>query len=44
MQKSCAVVIPVYNERGAILETVKRLKGICAQGPEYDSCARWLTG
>ena len=35
MQKSCAVIIPVYNERGAIAETVTRLKGICASVPGY---------
>lgn len=30
LQKSCAVIIPVYNERGAIAETVTRLRAICA--------------
>lgn len=35
MQKSCAVVVPVYNERGAIQETVARLQGLCASIPGY---------
>lgn len=35
MQRSCAVIVPVYNERGAIEETVGRLKTICATVPGY---------
>lgn len=35
MQKSCAVVVPVYNERGAIQETVARLQGLCASITGY---------
>ncbi len=35
MQTSCAVVIPVYNERGAILETVTRLQAICSRVTDY---------
>ena len=30
MKKSCAVVIPVYNEERAIEDTVTRIQGICA--------------
>jgi glycosyltransferase involved in cell wall biosynthesis len=36
MQRSCAVIIPVYNERGAIEDTVRRVQGICAGVPGYD--------
>ena len=36
MSKSCAVIIPVYNERGAIEETVTRLQRICATIPGYE--------
>lgn len=36
MQRSCAVVIPVYNEHGAIAETVNRLKTICTTVAGYD--------
>jgi glycosyltransferase involved in cell wall biosynthesis len=30
MKKSCAVVIPVYNEERAIEDTVTRIQGLCA--------------
>lgn len=30
MQRSCAVVIPVYNEERAIEDTVRRIQAICA--------------
>jgi glycosyltransferase involved in cell wall biosynthesis len=36
MQRSCAVIIPVYNERGAIEDTVHRVQAICAGVPGYD--------
>ncbi len=36
MRRSCAVIIPVYNERGAIEDTIHRVQGICAQVPETD--------
>jgi glycosyltransferase involved in cell wall biosynthesis len=35
MQKTCAVIIPAYNERGAIEETVTRVKEIVSQIPAY---------
>jgi glycosyltransferase involved in cell wall biosynthesis len=35
MKKSCAVVIPVYNEERAIEDTVTRIQGICAGVPGY---------
>jgi glycosyltransferase involved in cell wall biosynthesis len=35
MQKTCAVIIPAYNERGAIKETVTRVKEIVRQIPAY---------
>ena len=36
MSKSCAVIIPVYNERGAIKETVTRIQRICSAIPGYE--------
>lgn len=36
MRQSCAVIIPVYNERGAIADTVHRVQAICAAVPDYD--------
>ncbi len=36
MQRSCAIIIPVYNEDRAIASTVKRLHEICKQLPDYD--------
>jgi glycosyltransferase involved in cell wall biosynthesis len=36
MRRSCAVIIPIYNERGAIEDTVHRVQGICAKVPDYD--------
>ncbi len=36
MRQSCAVIIPVYNEQGAIADTVKRVLEICAGVPAYD--------
>ncbi len=36
MRRSCAVIIPVYNERGAIEDTIHRVQGICAKVPDYD--------
>lgn len=36
MRQSCAVIIPVYNERGAIEDTIHRVQRICAQVPNYD--------
>ena len=35
MQRSCAIIIPVYNEAGAIQDTVTRIHAICAQVPGY---------
>ena len=35
METSCAIVIPVYNEAGAIRETVTRIQKICEQVPKY---------
>lgn len=35
METSCAVIIPVYNEQGAIRDTVTRLQQICARVPGY---------
>jgi glycosyltransferase involved in cell wall biosynthesis len=36
VQRSCAIIIPVYNEDRAIASTVQRLKEICKQVPDYD--------
>jgi glycosyltransferase involved in cell wall biosynthesis len=36
MKKSCAVVIPVYNEERVIGETVTRIQAICATVPGYE--------
>ena len=36
MRRSCAVIIPVYNESGAIEDTIHRVKDICARVPDYD--------
>ena len=36
MRRSCAVIIPIYNERGAIEDTIHRVQGICAHVPDYD--------
>jgi len=36
MRRSCAVIIPVYNERGAIEDTIHRVQGICTEVPDYD--------
>jgi hypothetical protein len=36
MRQSCAVIIPVYNERGAIADTVHRMQGICASVSGYE--------
>jgi glycosyltransferase involved in cell wall biosynthesis len=36
MQRSCAIIVPVYNEDGAIASTVQRLQEICKQVPDYD--------
>jgi glycosyltransferase involved in cell wall biosynthesis len=36
MRRSCAVIIPIYNERGAIEDTIHRVQRICAQVPDYD--------
>jgi glycosyltransferase involved in cell wall biosynthesis len=35
MPRSCAVIIPVYNEDQAIADTVQRLQAICWQMPRY---------
>jgi len=35
MQTSCAIIIPVYNESGAIEDTVARIQNICAQVEGY---------
>ncbi len=35
MQATCAIIIPVYNESGAIQNTVARLQKICAQVQGY---------
>ncbi len=36
MPRSCAVIVPVYNEHRAIQETVTRLQTLCAQVSGYD--------
>jgi glycosyltransferase involved in cell wall biosynthesis len=36
MRRTCAIIIPVYNEDGAIADTVTRIQAICAQIPSYD--------
>ena len=36
MQRTCAIIIPVYNEDRAIASTVQRLQEICKQVPDYD--------
>ena len=36
MQRSCAIIIPVYNEDRAIASTVQRLQEISKQVPDYD--------
>jgi len=36
MPRSCAVIIPVYNECRAIEDTVTRVQGLCAEVPGYD--------
>ena len=36
MQKSCAIIIPAYNEQGAIEETLTRIRDIAGQIPGYD--------
>ena len=35
MQRSCAIIIPVYNEEQAVANTVARIQGICKQLPGY---------
>jgi len=35
MQASCAIIIPVYNEAGAIQDTVTRIQKICAQVQDH---------
>ena len=35
MQTSCAIIIPVYNESGAIQDTVARIQNICVQVQGY---------
>jgi glycosyltransferase involved in cell wall biosynthesis len=34
--KSCAIIIPVYNEERAIIDTVHRIQRICSTIDEYD--------
>jgi len=36
MRRTCAIIIPVYNEDRAIADTVTRIQAICAQIPAYD--------
>ena len=36
MKKSCAVIIPVYNEERAIEDTVSRIQNICASVTGYE--------
>jgi glycosyltransferase involved in cell wall biosynthesis len=36
MRQSCAVIIPVYNEHGAIEDTIHRVQRICAGVAGYD--------
>lgn len=36
MRRTCAIIIPVYNEDRAIADTVTRIQAICKQIPEYD--------
>lgn len=35
MQRSCAIIIPVFNEERAVADTVKRVQDICARVPGY---------
>lgn len=35
MQRTCAIIIPVYNEERAVADTVKRIQEICARIPGY---------
>lgn len=35
MQRSCAIIIPVYNEERAVADTVNRIQGICSKIPGY---------
>jgi glycosyltransferase involved in cell wall biosynthesis len=36
MRQSCAVIIPIYNERGAIEDTIHRVQTVCAGVPDFD--------
>jgi glycosyltransferase involved in cell wall biosynthesis len=36
MRRTCAIIIPVYNEDRAIADTVNRIQAICKQIPDYD--------
>jgi glycosyltransferase involved in cell wall biosynthesis len=36
MKKTCAIIIPVYNEDRAIADTVNRIQGISERIPNYD--------
>ena len=36
MKKTCAIIIPAYNEARAIADTVTRIQAICARLPNYD--------
>ena len=32
---SCAIIVPVYNEQGALADTIARVQQICARIPRY---------
>ncbi len=36
MKKTCAIIIPAYNEARAIADTVTRIQAICARLPNYE--------
>jgi len=35
LQRTCAIIIPVYNEERAVADTVTRIQGICSRIPGY---------
>lgn len=35
MQRTCAIIVPVYNEERAVADTVTRIQDICARIPGY---------
>jgi len=36
LKRSCAVIIPVFNEQNAVADTVTRIQQICASIPDYE--------